>query len=54
MTGIARYTVGQGKRLGDAAIAGGERRWWWRWTRRAGASSSARAMPEPIWCACAR
>ena len=31
--GIARYTVGQAKRLGAASSAGGERRWWWGSTR---------------------
>ncbi len=46
--GVARFTVGQGKRLGAGrAGSAASGRWWWRWIRAGGAWSSGRAMPAP-------
>ncbi len=52
--GIARYTVGQGKRLGAAAMDRGERQAVSKWSRECGGLSWGRAMREPSRSACAR
>jgi tRNA-specific 2-thiouridylase len=52
--GVARYTVGQAKRLGTASEPAARRRSSWRWMRRVGAWWSARAARARPRCACAR